>query len=235
MIYAFIPARSGSTRLTNKNILKFKGKRLFEWSVEIADKLEKIDKIIFSSDSIEYINFCKSLNLSKELIIDKRNKDNSSSKMKIYDYLKFDFLKNNKYLNKDDSIIMLLPTQPFRSISSINEMINYHIKENQNIFSCREYSFPLSFSFEINSKVSFEPVFDNSPLLTGNTRSQDQKIYYHPDGSVYLLKISSLKKNNNTIYKGARPIIINNSNYIDINNESDLLFAESINTEVITQ
>ena len=98
MIYAFIPARSGSTRLNDKNILKLKGRRLFEWSIEIADKLEKIDKIIFSSDSIKYINLCRSLKLSKELIIDERNEKNSSSKMKIYDYLKSDFLKNNKYL-----------------------------------------------------------------------------------------------------------------------------------------
>ena len=41
MIYAFIPARSGSKRLANKNILMLKNKRLFQWSVEFANKLEK--------------------------------------------------------------------------------------------------------------------------------------------------------------------------------------------------
>ena len=51
MIYGFIPARSGSTRLKDKNFLELKGKKLFEWSIEAANRASKIDKIIFSSDS----------------------------------------------------------------------------------------------------------------------------------------------------------------------------------------
>ena len=51
MIYAFIPARSGSTRLKDKNFLMLKDKRLFEWSIETANSTKNIDKIIFSSDS----------------------------------------------------------------------------------------------------------------------------------------------------------------------------------------
>ncbi len=235
MIYAFIPARSGSKRLANKNILMLKNKMLFQWSVEFANKLEKVDKIIFSSDSGKYIDLCKSLNLNKELIIDKRDKKNSSSQVRIFDYLKSDFLTNNNYFTEDDSILMLLPTQPYRSLSQVEEMIDYFEKGKHNIFSCREYSFPLSFSFEINSDELYKPVFDNSPLVTGNTRSQDQKIYYHPDGSIYLVSISSLKKNNNSIYHDARPYILNNKNYIDINNEFDLLLAESLDREVIDE
>ena len=48
MIYAFIPARAGSSRLRDKNYLEFKGKVLFEWSIEAANKTSLIDKIIFS-------------------------------------------------------------------------------------------------------------------------------------------------------------------------------------------
>ena len=235
MIYAFIPARSGSTRLVNKNILKLKDRKLFEWSIEFANKLEKIDKIIFSSDSINYINICKKLKLNKELIIDKRNKKNSSSQIKIFDYLKSDFLTNNNYLKKNDVLMMLLPTQPFRSLSQGKEMIDYYEKYNQNIFSCREHSFPLSFSFEINSDKSYKTLFDDSPLVTGNTRSQDQKTYYHPDGSIYIFSVSSLEQNNSSIYYNARPYILDNKNYIDINNESDLLLAESFDSKVITK
>jgi CMP-N,N'-diacetyllegionaminic acid synthase len=155
--------------------------------------------------------------------------------MKIFDYLKSDFLVNNNYLKKEDTILMLLPTQPYRSLSQVEEMINYYKKEHLNVFSCREYSFPLSFSFEINPDNSIKPIFDDSPLFTGNTRSQDQIAYYHPDGSVYLISISSLKKNNNSIYQAAQPYILNNENYIDINNESDLLLAQSLNSDVISK
>ena len=107
MIYAFIPARAGSSRLRDKNYLEFKGKVLFEWSIEAANKTSLIDKIIFSTDSEKYINHTKKLNLKKEIIIDERSSKNSSSEVKIYDYLRSDFLKKNKYLSDEDYIVML--------------------------------------------------------------------------------------------------------------------------------
>ena len=51
MIYAFIPARAGSTRLIDKNFLMLKNKRLFEWSMNTANESKEVNKIIFSSDS----------------------------------------------------------------------------------------------------------------------------------------------------------------------------------------
>ena len=61
MIYAFIPARSGSKRLKDKNYLMLKDKRLFEWSIECANNTKKIEKIIFSTDSNKYIEYAKSI------------------------------------------------------------------------------------------------------------------------------------------------------------------------------
>ena len=121
MIYAFIPARSGSKRLKDKNYLMLKDKRLFEWSIECANNTKKIEKIIFSTDSNKYIEYAKSIRLDKELIIDYRSDLNSSSEIKIFDYLKSDFIKNNTYLNEKDSLLMLLPTQPFRVNKDIDE------------------------------------------------------------------------------------------------------------------
>ena len=74
MIYSFIPARAGSSRLKDKYYLMLGSKRLFEWSIDIADKSDEVDKIIFSTDSDKYINYAKSIKLKKDLIIDKRNK-----------------------------------------------------------------------------------------------------------------------------------------------------------------
>ena len=110
MIYSFIPARAGSSRLKDKNYLMLGSKRLFEWSIDIADKSDEVDKIIFSTDSDKYINYAKSIKLKKDLVIDKRNKKNSGQNIKIYDYLKEDFLKDNNYLDNEDYILMLLPT-----------------------------------------------------------------------------------------------------------------------------
>ena len=57
----FIPARSGSTRLKNKNIKTFNGEPLIYWTAKIAVKSKYSDKIIFSSDSKSYFNLLKNL------------------------------------------------------------------------------------------------------------------------------------------------------------------------------
>ena len=55
-IIAFIPARSGSSRLKNKNIKLLNGEPLIYWTVKSAIKSKVFNKIIFSSDSKKYYN-----------------------------------------------------------------------------------------------------------------------------------------------------------------------------------
>lgn len=229
MIYAFIPARSGSKRLKDKNYLMLKDKRLFEWSIECANNTEKIEKIIFSTDSNKYIEYAKSIRLDKELIIDYRSDLNSSSETKIFDYLKSDFIKNNTYLNKNDSLLMLLPTQPFRVNKDIDEIIKLGEKTKKNVFSSREYSFHVSFAFKFLENGQFESLLKDSPMITGNTRSQEQTKYYHPDGSVYFLNMTSLMNDSGpSIYINAIPFKSSSKYFIDIDDQSDLEYARFI-------
>ena len=58
-VWAFIPARSGSKSIKNKNIVILKKKPLLAHSLLTAKKCKNIDKIIFSSDSIKYFNIAK--------------------------------------------------------------------------------------------------------------------------------------------------------------------------------
>ena len=51
MNIAIIPARSGSKRITNKNIKKFKGLPIIGWPIKAAKKSKLFDKIIVSTDS----------------------------------------------------------------------------------------------------------------------------------------------------------------------------------------
>jgi CMP-N-acetylneuraminic acid synthetase len=117
-IYAFIPARSGSTRLKNKNILLINKRPLIYWSVKAAINLKLFDVIIFSSDSKKYLkilmSFLKKDNLpTKKIIFDLRTVPQANKKKKIFDYIKNDLVKKFKFSNKD-LIIQMLPTAPLR-------------------------------------------------------------------------------------------------------------------------
>ena len=58
-IWAFIPARSGSKSIKDKNIKKINSIPLLIFSIKTALNFKKkkiIDEVIFSSDSLRYIN-----------------------------------------------------------------------------------------------------------------------------------------------------------------------------------
>ena len=230
-IICFIPARSGSTRIKNKNIRLINGRPLIYWTVSKAIKSKKFDRIIFSSDSDNYYNtLIKYLKKDKlnyhDIIFDKRDIKYSKTKSKIFDYLKFDFIKKFD-LKDEDLLVQMLPTCPLRSIETINRAINYSIKTKKNCFSASEYDFHLSFGFSING-TKWKPVFRKSPMITGNTQSQSQKNFYHPNPAINCLYAKSLNKNAKSIYKDATPILIPKSEAFDLDTEDDLKILKKI-------
>lgn len=50
ILWAIIPARSGSVGLKNKNITSFLGKPLLAHSINFAKKLKFVDKVLLSTD-----------------------------------------------------------------------------------------------------------------------------------------------------------------------------------------
>ena len=142
-IVCFIPARSGSTRIKNKNIRLICKRPLVYWTIFKALKSNQFDKIIFSSDSLEYYNklirYLKKDKLNyKNLIFDKRDIKHAKTKSKIFDYIKTDLIKKFN-LNKNDLLVQLLPTCPLRSIKTVIRAIKLSITNKKNYFSENEY------------------------------------------------------------------------------------------------
>lgn len=224
-IICFIPARSGSTRVKNKNIKLINGRPLIYWTVSKALKSKKFDKIIFSSNSQKYfdilIKYLKKDKLNfRNIVFDKRDANHSKTKSKIFDYIKLDLIK--KYnLNKKDLLVLMLPTCPLRSVSTIKKAINYSVTNNKNCFSVSEYDFHITFGLTITID-KWKPVFKKSPMITGKTQSQSQKKFYHPNGVINCLYIKSLNKKNKSIYPGASPLVVPRSESFDLDTKDDL-------------
>ena len=64
--------------------------------------------------------------------------------------------------------------------------------------------------------------FKKSPLLTGNTQGQNQKIYFHPTGVINCLYVKILKKNYKSIYFKSLPLVVDRNESIDIDTKEDL-------------
>jgi len=64
MIVAVIPAQGKSMRLPEKNMRKIDGQPLLYWSIEVARKSKKIEKIIVSTDNDNIAEYAKSQQVS---------------------------------------------------------------------------------------------------------------------------------------------------------------------------
>ncbi len=56
---AIIPARGGSKRIPEKNIIDFAGKPMIAWSIEAALKSNLFDRVIVSTDDIKIADIAK--------------------------------------------------------------------------------------------------------------------------------------------------------------------------------
>lgn len=227
MNYAFIPARSGSTRLADKNIRELAGQPLIAWTLQAAMRSDKIDKVIFSTDSIKYVDIAKRvcLEFEKELIIDLRAAEYAGTKSKIFDYLKGGLLDKFDF-SKDDTIVQLLPTCPLRTHEHINEAVQLSEQTGQSVFAACEYDFHVAFAFSETENGQWEALLENSPLQTGNTQSQDQKTYLHTNGSINCLPISILSEQHPSIYYNSVFYKMPRRYSVDIDGIEDFELAE---------
>jgi len=223
---AIVPARSGSKRLKNKNIKKLSGKPLFIWTLKACVEAEKVNIVILSTDSMDYWNIANEYIKSEKLVLDFRDPEEAGDTVKIFDYLKD---KRNKiFADKTGAFILTLPTVPLRTKKHVNEAIETFEKEKKPVFSATTFGFPISFAFNHDGNT-WTSIFDDSPMLTGNTRSQNQKEAYHPNGAIYVRLISDLSNPDlKTLYEGAVPYLMDRESSVDIDNEIDFKIAEAL-------
>jgi len=220
---AIIPARGGSKRFPRKNIAKLNGKPLICYSIESAIRSECFDKIIFSSDDDEILSVAKNY---PEIFPEKRPAIFAGDTVKVIE-LVCHMVDRPDLQNKFDTISLLLPTCPFRKASDIRQGFELMDKSVDSVVSLTSYEFPIKMSIEVDDQTGFlQYVFDPSPLITGDTRSQDHKPINRTNDAFYISWWHKFKLNRN-YYKGSVKGHLMSRNYsVDIDDADDLLFAE---------
>jgi len=224
---AFVPARSGSKRLPGKNVKLLAGKPLVVWTLEACANSVRISHVVFSTDSEEYWEIVQRYLKSDKLVLDFRSPDEAGDNIKIFDYLKAGYQRIFRDYGRN--FVMALPTVPFRRTKHIDAAILLFEQYKQPVFSATTYGFPISFAFHVDEQDGWSPVFPDGAMVTGNTRSQDQRVAYHPNGAVYVRSVADLAQPDlRTLYQGARPYLMDRDVSLDIDNEIDFAIAETL-------
>ena len=223
-VWAFIPARSGSKSIKNKNIVILKKKPLLAYSLLTAKKCKNIDKIIFSSDSIKYFNIAKKY---ANIIFHKRKKAISLDKST--DFQIFNDFVNNFNGTLPRFFIHLRPTTPFRNSKIIDKIIDQFIKKEKKYSSLRSVdprNITVNKSVIIKNGMLFSPFFKSFNLDKINFPRQKYSNSYLPNGYIDIIKTNSILKG---FLHGNRVMPYINRQFVcDIDSLLDLKIASSL-------
>ena len=171
-IDAIILARKNSKRLLNKNIKRYKGRMLFEWSLIKAINSKIFSNIIISSDWEIILD--KSKQYKYPIKIDHRPENLCKSNTKSEDVIQY--LIDKKYV-KSKYIMLLQPTSPDRRIYDIKKCYYNTVKYNLNSL--------ISLSSRHNSKK-----FSNECIVYKNSKfkyfKKNSNLFFN--GAIYLVK-----------------------------------------------
>tara|TARA_X000000950_G_scaffold289163_1_gene410396 strand:- start:2781 stop:3491 length:711 start_codon:yes stop_codon:yes gene_type:complete len=223
-ILCVIPARGGSKRLKNKNILNFNKKPLIFWTIKPALRSKYIDQLIVSTDSKKIMNVSRKFNVDVPFL---RPKKISSKNSTVNDVA----LHSIKFYQKQsiffDTLIILQPTSPLRTTKLIDEAILYYFKKKaSSVVSVAKLDHPTEWCNVLPSNDRMDN-FLNSNIK--NTQSQNFKQKYKLNGSIYIVDIKKfIEEKNLYLKKNMYAFRMDESLSIDIDDKLSFDIAEFI-------
>tara|TARA_Y100001970_G_scaffold55808_1_gene70686 strand:- start:16741 stop:17442 length:702 start_codon:yes stop_codon:yes gene_type:complete len=227
-ILAFVPARSGSKGIKNKNMFILKKKPLIFYTLRDLNKIKKHVLPFVSTDSLKIRNYSEKFGVTNNYLRPKSlSKDSSSTFDAIKHALKW--LKSEKKLNFE-AVLLLQPTTPIRDIKDIKLAIR-RFKKNKlksiiSVTHMKEH--PYDCIKVHGKKINF---LSRKPKKT-NQRQKYDKNFYFIDGSFYLATTKFLRKNKGFFNKKYTKLFIQKRKWpIDIDDADDLKVADSLMTK----
>ena len=181
-ILAIIPARAGSKRIKNKNLLKlYEEYSLLDFSFNSLKNSKYIDKFILSSDSKKILGLGKKIGFKNNIL---RPKKLASDKALSEDVILHVLKKINQ---KFDIILLIQITSPLRTSKDIDVAIKKFIRN--------KYDTLISIS-KTKFKKKFNVALTKKKFLKKNFKSnKNKKFYYSINGAIYVLSVDHFIKN----------------------------------------
>ena len=216
-MFAYIPARSGSKRIKNKNIKFINGKPVISYVIQNLKKLKFVNEIYVSTDSIKIQKIVKKLGATCDFL---RSKKLSNDKASFNDLIKEDLPKFIRLQNEDKNILFVLPTAALVSKKIYSKGYNYFKKKKPDVLmSCKKFDTTPYWSLFMNKSGYLNSLFPKMVLKN----SQELNSLYYDAGLFYFFNHDNIKKFNDI--KNAKkifPFFVNNEDSgIDIDTLDD--------------
>lgn len=216
---AIITARGGSKRIPKKNIKEFCGKPIIAYSIEAAINSQIFDEVMVSTDSQEIAEIAIDYGAKVPFM---RSKETSSDYATTSDVLKEVVDEYKKRGREFDYMACLYPTAPFVTADKLKKGMTMLVEQDGIMaMPVVPFSYPPQRGYVIEDEKLNMKYMENS-----DKRSQDLEKIYHDAGQFYLVKMDAYWEHNGKIFSGITPIIVDEMEVQDIDNETDWKLAE---------
>ena len=213
-----IPARGGPKRLPGKNIALLAGKPLLQYSIDVARASGLFEAVIVSSEDREILSVAENGGATVRVRPAELATDSAQLRFVCADVLTW-LEQSGK---SPDAFCVLLPGQPFRSVSDLKESLAVlEAKDVDTVLSVLVMKHPphRTLALENDLLVPFLGPQYFRPA------QEIQKLYRH-DGSVAWSTPTAFAKQGSFVQGNVAPFFSDEKRSIDIDEPIDLVWAE---------
>lgn len=225
-VLAYIPARSGSKGIKDKNIMEICGKPLIAYTIEAAKRSRYIDRLIVSTDSLRYAEVAKRWGAEVPFLRPAELATDTAPEMlttlHLMDWAEQEWLKDNQ--EPFDIIFRLQCTSPLRSTEDIDQAIEELIaKDADSIMGVSEA--PVS-PLWMNTLPVDKSMKDFIPKHIQKKNRQELPKYFQLNGTIFVARWDFIKKYQQWDGDKTYAFIIPRERAVDIDDEIDLALAK---------
>jgi len=214
-IFALIPARGGSKRIKNKNMVMVGGKPLIQYTLDIVKKCKFLDDIFVSTEDEKIKEIAKGNGVK---IID-RPKELAKDETPMHPVIKHAIEYWKSIDHKPDIIVLLQPTSPLRTVKDIDDCTKKVIEgaDSAETFIETEETPFWMFWIKDDKAVPF-----NKEKLEKYQRIEDLPKSYKENGAVFVFRTKSFIATNSFYGADHRAVIMPKERSLDIDDSEDL-------------
>lgn len=216
-----IPARFGSKGIPRKNIKPLNNKPLIYYSIEFARLFVGDENICLSTDNKEIIDCAAEINLTVPFV---RPEYLSTDTADTYGVLKhaLDYYESSG--RTFEAIVLLQPTSPFRQKRHLEEALELYDESTDMVVSVKASKANPYFNLFEEDKDGFLKISKGDGTIS---RRQDLPPVYEYNGSIYIIKTSSLRKFSSlSSFESVRKYLMSEEQSIDLDTKLDWEIAE---------
>ena len=216
---AIITARGGSKRIPKKNIKEFCGKPIIAYSIRAALDSGIFDEVMVSTDSEEIAEIARAYGAKVPFMRSAKTSDDFATTADVL----MEVLERYQEMDRTfDVMSCIYPTAPFVTPQKLQRAYDTLTKEQAVMaMPVVAFSYPPQRSYVLNGNMLEMKWKENY-----NKRSQDLEKMYHDAGQFYMYQVEAFVRLKGQMTESIVPVIVDEMEVQDIDNESDWKFAE---------